>query len=386
MYRTHYNLIEKPFQISTDPKFLWLGEKHKEALAVLKYGLLNNQGFLLLTGDVGTGKTTLINALINSLDNDTIVANVVDPKLEKLEFLNLVADAFKIKKRFKNKFEFLRLFRHYLHKFYEINKRSLLIIDESHKIPQELLEEIRLLSNIERQDRKLINIFFVGQNEFNRTLMTSECRALRQRITMSHQIEPLTESETLEYVGYRLRVAGSDREIFSRRAIGKIYKFSRGYPRLVNIICDHALLTGYVKGLKSITPAVIKECSNELSLPGETRHKAVRETRIGKQRNNKRTFKTALYAFLILIVIFVGYHFYAMGYSDFAGNVKVYYSRISSKVEGFTSNLLTRKAETHPVENETLPGRSAPEQEDRLDAQPSAELAVTSNNLPLTKH
>jgi len=246
MYLSYYNLNKKPFQISTDPKFLWLGEKHKEALAILTYGILDNKGFLLLTGDVGTGKTTIINALINNLDDDVIAAHVPDPGLEDLDFFNFIANVFSIDKKFSTKGEFLNHLRKFLNDAYSKNKKVLLIIDEAQRLKPELLEEIRLLSNIERQDTKLLNIFFVGQKEFNNILIGPENRALRQRITINYYIEPLTENEIKEYIKHRLNI-----------------------PRLINIICDLALLTGYVKEQKTINELIIKECAKELQIPAE---------------------------------------------------------------------------------------------------------------------
>ncbi len=269
MYLSYYNLNEKPFQISTDPKFLWLGEKHKEALAILTYGILDNKGFLLLTGDVGTGKTTIINTLLNNLDDDVIAAHVPDPDLEHLDFFNFIANVFSIDKKFSTKGEFLNHLSKFLHDAYSKNKKVLLIIDEAQRLKPELLEEIRLLSNIERQDTKLLNIFFVGQEEFNNVLIEPENRALRQRITINYYIEPLTENETKEYIKHRLNIAGSKRNIFSSSAIGEIFSFSKGFPRLINIICDLALLTGYVKEQKTINELIIKECAKELQIPTE---------------------------------------------------------------------------------------------------------------------
>jgi general secretion pathway protein A len=303
MYLAHYNLTEKPFQISTDPKFLWLGEKHREALAVLKYGIINNQGFVLLTGDVGTGKTTLINALLNDLDRDTIVAVVSDPKLDRLEFFNLIASAFRFKKSFKDKLDFTTYFGQFLKAAYKENKKVLLIIDEAQNISLDLLEEIRLLSNIEIPERKLLNVFFVGQNEFNNILMRNECRPLRQRITVTYNIDPLTEKETGEYIAHRLKVAGARREIFDTKTIRNIYSFSKGYPRLINIICDHALLTGYVKDFKTITPQVIRECSKELRLPGEIENKKVRNNKPKDKQSGRFRKKVTLYTCLLLLLI-----------------------------------------------------------------------------------
>lgn len=272
MYRSFYGLTLKPFQISSDPKFLWLGEKHQEALAILKYGILDNRGFLLLTGDVGTGKTTLINALVNSLGPDTIVAHVPDPGLTAMDFLDFIADAFRMDAKFNTKGGFLIAFRNFLEKAHANRKQVLLIIDEAQRLDAALLEEIRLLSNIELQQTKLINIFFVGQDELIEILSRTENRALRQRMTLNYHIDPLTEEETDAFVRHRLKVAGTEKRIFSPTAIREIHAFSSGYPRLVNIICDHALLTGYVKGMNQIDGEIIAECAKELRLSKRPSH------------------------------------------------------------------------------------------------------------------
>ena len=163
MYLSHYNLESKPFQMSTDPDFLWLGEKHKEALATLKYAVVENKGILALTGDVGTGKTTLINALIQSLGDDTLAATIYDPSLEVLEFFNIISLAFNMGRSFDSKGEFLIYFKRFLKEIRVQNKKVLLIIDEAQRISNELLEEIRLLSNLEDEYVRLLNIFLWGR-------------------------------------------------------------------------------------------------------------------------------------------------------------------------------------------------------------------------------
>jgi general secretion pathway protein A len=269
MYLDFYKLHLKPFQISTDPRFLWLGEKHQEALAVLKYGILDNKGFLLLTGDVGTGKTTLLNALIDSLGDNVLVAMVPDPGLAKMDFFNFVLDSFGVDNRYRSKGEFLIFLKNYLVELSRQGKQALLIIDECQNLNQKLLEEVRLLSNIEKADSKLINIFFVGQSEFNNIILRPKNRAIRQRITINFNISPLSVSETDAYIRFRLAVAGADETIFTRDAIKEVYKFSNGYPRLINIICDQALLTGFVKEKKKVDEKIVAECADELKIdPG----------------------------------------------------------------------------------------------------------------------
>ena len=266
MYLSFYQLDRKPFQISTDPNFLWLGEKHKEALAVFKYGLMDNKGFLLLTGDVGTGKTTLINALVNTLGENIIATTLIDPGIDKTDFFTFLGNAFQFGQSFSSKGDFIQRFTAFLNNAHDERKKVLLIIDESQRLNQELLEEIRLLSNIEKQSNKLINIFFVGQIEFNSIILDPKNSALRKRISVNYDLQPLTAKETGLYVHHRLKIAGAEKSIFNPAAIHEIFRFSNGYPRLINVICDRALVTGFTQERKKIGPAILKECARELKL------------------------------------------------------------------------------------------------------------------------
>jgi general secretion pathway protein A len=266
MYLEHYGLKAKPFQISADPRFLWLGSKHKEALAILKYGIFDNRGFLLLSGDVGTGKTTLIHALTRDIGDDTVVATVPDPGLDLMDFYRYIARAFHITAAFETKEQFLEVFETFLLRNESLKKKVLLIVDEAQRLTSELLEEIRLLSNIEKDYTKLLNIFFVGQNEFNDIILKQKNRPLRQRITINYNIDPLEQHEVMEYINFRLGVAGCKEPLFTGDAVKEVYAFSDGYPRLINIVCDHALLTGFVQGVARITGSIVSECAEELSI------------------------------------------------------------------------------------------------------------------------
>lgn len=266
MYLTHYNLTLKPFEESPDPRFFWLSEKHKNTLACLRYGIKENKAFFLVNGDIGTGKTSLINYLLLDNDIDAIVATIPDPDLSILDFFRMLSKEFNINIDFNTKGDFLIQFEHFLHNTYSEEKRALLIIDEAQRLNQQLMEQIRLLSNIERKDVNLINIFFAGQNGLNELIRDEKNKSLRQRITVHYTIEPLTEPETQEYIKYRLMVAGSKTEFFSDEAVHEIFSFSKGYPRLINIICDRALLTGYVSETKKITGAIVKQCADDLKL------------------------------------------------------------------------------------------------------------------------
>lgn len=273
MYTTYYNLKAKPFQTSSDPDFIWLGEKHKEALATLTYGVLDNKGFMLLTGDVGTGKTTLINTLINGLSDDILYASVPDPRLGLNDFLNYVASAFNIKKVFKTKGKFLVHFSEFLLRAHEDGKKVLLLIDEAQLLTQDMLEEIRLLSNIQKNGINLLNIFFIGQDEFNEILERQENRAVTQRLTLNYHLEPLTEQETESYIRHRLTVAGTTEQLFDEEALREIQAYSGGFPRRINIICDHCLLTGFVKEQRMVDAGIVRTCAHDLKIPHYTGHR-----------------------------------------------------------------------------------------------------------------
>ena len=284
MYRSFYGLNALPFQISTDPTFLWLGEKHREAISMLKYGIQGDghTGLLLLTGDVGTGKTTLINALFKSLDKNIIRVAVTNPNLESLDFLNYVAAAFGSKKEFKSKNRFLINFERFLRNANAKNRKVLLVIDEAQLLSDTLLEEIRLFSNFEKEGQSLIHTFLVGQNELRGTLGRPASRALKQRITLNYNIDALVFEETEEYIKYRLQVAGTSGTIFDPDAVQQIHRFSKGLPRKINILCDHALLTGYVKNQKRINGTIIRECARELSISAPAGERRLPETGTGQ--------------------------------------------------------------------------------------------------------
>jgi general secretion pathway protein A len=266
MYLSHYNLVKKPFDISPNPEFLWLGEKHQEGLATLKYGILQNKGFLMITGDVGTGKTALIRAIEHEIQAKIIVVTIPDPSLSLMDFYNVMAAELNMGRSFENKGGFLIEFKRLILKAASSHQRVLMIIDESQRLTSALLEEIRLLSNIDLGGNVLINTFFVGQSEFKALIAKNENRAVRQRITVSYELSPLTLDETRQYIGHRLKVAGASRPIFTPEAIRLIHGHSRGYPRLINIICDHALMSGYSRGVDRIDETIIKECGNELRI------------------------------------------------------------------------------------------------------------------------
>ena len=325
MYVDHYNLKEKPFQTTPDPKYIWLGEKHAEALATLEYGIRENIGFLVLTGDVGTGKTAIINCLLNEIDHNVIVAKVPNPSMAPVDFFNFLSKKFKWERNFNRKGIFLSHLEDFLNKVHSENKKVLLIIDEAQRLSSQILEEIRLLSNIELDNKKLINIFFAGQSEFNKILFDEQNKALRERITVWHHIEPLEEEETQKYIHHRLKIAGSKNETFMPDAIKVIYTISAGNPRQINIICDHALVTGFSSGAKEIDENIIAECAQDLriSFKGEENknieHEIVEEhvQQIDDSHNKEsRRLPQIVAALTVILVIIAGYLIYVLKSDD----------------------------------------------------------------------
>jgi general secretion pathway protein A len=269
MYTAFYDLKEKPFNLTPSSRFLYLGESHREALNMLKYGVMERKGFILLTGEIGTGKTTMIQALLSTLDDSVRCIYLSNPLLSLEEFMDYLAfSAFKKKVHFRSKADFLFEFEEFLGECLRNQTNVILIIDEAQKLSFELLEEIRLLSNMETGDEKLINIFLVGQPELNATLREQRCLPLLQRISMRYHIPPLDLEGTRGYVATRLKIAGAKDpgSIFSASAVKEIHDCSQGYPRMVNILADNALLLGYSQGKRSITASMVKQCHDDMRL------------------------------------------------------------------------------------------------------------------------
>jgi len=271
VYTEFYNLEEKPFNLTPSPRFLYLGESHKEALALLTYGVVERKGFILLTGEVGTGKTTMVQALLSNLDKNVQYISLTNPLLSPEDFVDYLAfSVFGKKVHLKSKAVFLLEFEEYLRECLQHQRNVILIIDEAHKLSFELLEEIRLLSNMESADEKLINIFLIGQPELNEKLSEARCRPLLQRISSRFHIPPLDLAGTREYMMNRLKIAGAKDvdAIFPKSTVKAIHQCSGGYPRMINILADNGLLLGYSEGKKKITAAMIQQCSDDLDLEG----------------------------------------------------------------------------------------------------------------------
>ncbi|MBW1802995.1 MAG: AAA family ATPase [Deltaproteobacteria bacterium] len=313
MYTDFYNLKEKPFNLTPSPRFLYLGEVHKEALALLTYGVVERKGFILLTGEVGTGKTTMVQAFLNSLDDNVMSVCISNPLLSPKDFLKYLAfSAFKKNVRFKTKGEVLLEFEAFLKQRLEDNQNFVLVIDEAQDLSFEVLEEIRLLSNMETGEEKLLNIFLVGQPELNEKLSEPRSRALLQRISIRYHIKPLDLKGTEEYIATRLKLAGAKdggAVIFPKGAIKAIHQFSEGYPRLINILADNAMLLGYSKGKRKIAPAIIEECYQDIKVDDDI--PSIRQTDAGSPDGDKSKVRRSRpfwkWAAAIIMVVILGF-------------------------------------------------------------------------------
>lgn len=259
LYLHHYNLKEKPFQETANPSYLWLGARHRQALAVLEHGIQARKGLTLLSGDVGTGKTVLLNYLAETYKNQVLLSRINNPDLDIPDFLNSLSDSFELGASLQDKVAFLsQLILAGLNK-----KMILIIIDEAHLLTRSLLEELFLLLKIKRNNERMVNIVLAGHETLFGTLNEADLAEINQETPLKCRLEPLTREETDQYIRHRLRVAGATRNLFTVTALGKIYLYSGGIPRVINSICDHALLIGYSKDLEMINSTVIQECSQD---------------------------------------------------------------------------------------------------------------------------
>jgi len=267
MYCEYYGLVRSPFEMTPDPSFLFLGEAHREGLATLVYGVKSGKGFVMLTGEVGTGKTTLLHALLGQLDSQTKSAFIFNPRLTTLGFFRVLFEELDIKPRRNHKADYLLQLNEFLIERLGKNEKTLLIVDEAQTLSIEMLEEIRLLSNLETPRSKLIQIILVGQPELKEMLRKPELRQLRQRISLSHHLRPFSEDESRDYVEDRLRRAGhTGGRIFKRSALRSLYRITGGTPRLLNVLCDSALLMGFARQQKVVDADMIEQAAGDLDM------------------------------------------------------------------------------------------------------------------------
>ena len=275
MYLDYFGLTERPFSIAPDPQYLYMSGRHKEAMAHLSYGLSQGGCFIVLTGEVGTGKTTLCRNLLNDLPEDVEVALILNANINEQELLQTVCDELKVsyKEGYSQKQLLDQIYRHLLVKFAD-NQQTVLIIDEAQLLQRDVLEQIRLLTNLETTKSKLLQIILIGQPELNDVLSRNDLRQLAQRVTARYHLGALQKNEIEDYVNFRLRVAGCRKPLFTKQALSQLFKLTEGIPRRINVLADHALLSAYSKTQVLVDAKSVKAASKEVFI--QTNAKKVR--------------------------------------------------------------------------------------------------------------
>ena len=266
MYREHFGFRELPFSIAPDPRFLYMSEQHREAMAHLVYGMSTDGGFVMLTGDVGTGKTTICRFLLDQIREKTDIAFILNPKMTAEELLATICDELGIEYPRGNMSikVFVDSINTYLLNAYAGGRKIVLIMEEAQNLKPDVLEQVRLLTNLETNQQKLLKIIMIGQPELKEMLARADMEQLSQRITARYHIGPLSRNEVIAYVNHRLSVAGARSRLFSDSVVGRLHRLSRGVPRLVNVICDRALLGAYVQGKYTVDKKTLIKASREI--------------------------------------------------------------------------------------------------------------------------
>ncbi|EFK97579.1 General secretion pathway protein A [sediment metagenome] len=260
MYELYYGLKELPFNITPDPRFIFFSRHHQEALSTLLYGIESRRGFIQITGEIGAGKTTLSRTLLRKLQGKVHSALIFNPKMSEIELLQTIVEDFGILPKGKRRKDYFDSLNRFLLEENEKGFNAIVIIDEAQLLSPKALEQIRLLSNLEKPDQKLLQIILVGQPELKELLNKPQLRQLKQRITIRYHLPELSRDEVAFYLSHRLRVAGGDRELFTDEAVDLIYKISGGIPRIINVIADRSLLAGFTQNATMVDLSLV-ECA-----------------------------------------------------------------------------------------------------------------------------
>jgi len=259
MYETFYGFRSKPFTLLPDPEFLYPSKKHRMALTLLEYGLMNQASFSVITGDIGTGKTTLIRQLLSQMERDTVVGLITNTHQSFGELLQWILLAFNLESGTKDKVEMYKTFVDFLIGQYAANHRVILIVDEAQNMSHQALEELRMLSNVNTEKDQVLQVILVGQSGLRDNLRDPRLEQFAQRVTVDYNLEPLGGEETREYIHHRLRIAGGDPDIFSDEACDVVFRYSGGTPRLINLLCDTALVYGYAEQMQRIGRQLLED-------------------------------------------------------------------------------------------------------------------------------
>ena len=270
MYKTFFDLTSKPFDLLPNPYFLFLSKSHKRALTYLDYAIQDRAGFILLTGDIGSGKTTLIRSLINKHHESMVLARVFNTRVSSEQLISMINDDFEIPGQGGDKTALLRNLNEFLIEQYAKGTKPVLIIDEAQNLTPEILEDVRMLSNLETDNAKLLQIILVGQPELRQTLALPGLMQLRQRICFYCHIQPLKQEEVREYILHRLEIAGNrEAALFSPLALDTIWSYSKGIPRLINIICDFLMLSAFAEETKEIDEEMVRDIIGDLDFENQ---------------------------------------------------------------------------------------------------------------------
>jgi general secretion pathway protein A len=265
MYNEFYGFREAPFNITPDPRFLFFSDKHREAFNHVLFGIRERKGFIQITGEVGAGKTTVCRAILAELGPSYKTALILNPMVTSTQMMRMILVELGLEPRKLDRTAYLEILNKYLLDQAGAGNDVVLLIDEAQDLEEDLLEQVRLLSNLETDQRKLLQIVLIGQPELREKLNQRGLRQLRQRITVRYHLHPLDRFETERYIAHRLRVAGADgRPSFSPWAVRRVHRYARGVPRLVNAVCDKALLYGYVNGTYELKTRAVRQAIREL--------------------------------------------------------------------------------------------------------------------------
>lgn len=400
MYLSYYNLQRKPFEITTDPELLWWGDSYKKVFALLKKGVSDSKELIVLTGDLGLGKTTLINALICSLDENTLVARLAASDPDSFDFNKFVADAFRLDQDFRSKDEFLSSLAAFFHSVHEYGQKVVLIIDEAHLCNYTHFAEIYELLSLGEDHDRAITVILVGQNELIYALSAEENRLFEAKDSLTCQIDPLTRIETGDYIRHCLHLAGSEKSIFSFDAIEEIHAFSEGNPYLINILCDLVLATGCVTDVGTINPHVVVESAEKLQLQrrateDESERKQVfhgERLNVGAPGRKKKINRWVLYLTLPVGALIIGTYLYLQRPSIPAEKLEGS-AETDKKITAVHTDKIQKAAiiqnripmDSNPNSDETLKAEDPPALKETPTFQESGHVDSSSSTPPATQ-
>ncbi len=290
MYESFYGFREKPFSLLPDPGFLYLGKGHGVALSMLKYGLMNQAGFTVITGEIGSGKTTLVRQLLREVDRNTTIGLISNTSRSIDDLLQSILLAFNIEYRSAGRVELYRLLHRFFQNELQHRRRAVLIVDEAQNMSVEALEEIRMLSNVNADKQSLVQLILVGQPQLRDLLQRQDMVQLTQRVVVDYHLRPLNGEETRQYIQHRMKTAGGKPDMFEDGAYGAVFEYTGGIPRLINVLCDTALVCGYAEQSPTISEQLVRLVAQEKALGGILPLRERKEAASGRHESHPAPF------------------------------------------------------------------------------------------------